>query len=56
MILSQTIERAKNALYSVTNRLMMQLTAKVGGEPWAIEELPFFYQCSMAAGYFVEDC
>ena len=55
MILAQTIDRAKNALYSVTNRLMMQLCAKVGGEPWAIDELPFFYQCSMAVGYFVDD-
>lgn len=53
MILAQTIDRAKNALYSVTNRTMMQLCAKVGGEPWAIDELPFFYQCSMAAGYFI---
>ena len=34
---------------------MMQLCAKVGGEPWAIDELPFFYQCSMAVGYFIDD-
>ena len=27
----------------------------VDGQPWAIDELPFFYQCSMAAGYFVDD-
>ena len=53
MILAQTIDRAKAALYSVTNRTMMQLCAKIGGEPWAIDELPFFYQCSMAAGYYV---
>jgi aubergine-like protein len=53
MILAQTIDRAKNALYSVTNRTMMQLCAKIGGEPWAIDELPFFYQCSMAVGFYI---
>ena len=41
MILAQTIDRARNALYTVTNKLLIQLCAKIGGEPWAINELPF---------------
>lgn len=54
MILAQTIERAKSALYTVTNRLIMKLTAKIGGEVWAIDELPYFNLSSMAVSYFVD--
>jgi len=54
MILAQTIDRAKSALYAVTNRLIMKLCVKIGGEIWAIDELPFFNLSSMAAGYFVD--
>ena len=55
MILAQTIDRARNALYTVTNKLLVQLVAKIGGEPWAINELPFFHLCSMTAGYYVSN-
>lgn len=33
--------------------MLFQLCAKIGGEPWALSELPFFYDCSMVLGYFV---
>jgi hypothetical protein len=32
----------------------MKLCAKIGGETWAIDELPFFNLSSMAASYFVD--
>lgn len=32
----------------------MKVCAKIGGEPWAIDELPFFNLSSMAASYFVD--
>jgi len=54
MILAQTIDRAKSALYAVTNRLIMKLIAKIGGEVWAIDELPYFNLSTMAASYFVD--
>lgn len=55
MILAQTIDRARNALYTVTNKILIQMVAKIGGEPWAINELPFFHLCSMTAGYYVSN-
>ncbi|CDW86755.1 macronuclear development protein 1 [Stylonychia lemnae] len=52
-ILSQTIEKSKSALFSVCNKLIMQICAKIGGEPWAISELPYFYDCTMVSGYYI---
>jgi vacuolar-type H+-ATPase subunit F/Vma7 len=54
MILAQTIDKAKGSLYSVTNRLLMKFCAKIGGEPWAVDELPFFNLSSMAVSYYVD--
>lgn len=36
VILTGTIERSKSALFSVTNKLLIQMCAKLGGEPWAL--------------------
>ena len=55
VILSSTIEKSKSALYSITNKVLIHLCAKIGGEPWALNELPFFYSCTMVAGYYVMD-
>jgi hypothetical protein len=32
----------------------MKLCGKIGGEPWAIDELPFFSLSSMAVSYYVD--
>ena len=53
VVLTSTIEKSKSALYSICNKVLMQLCAKIGGEPWALNELPFFYSCTMVAGYHV---
>lgn len=55
VILTSTIEKSKSALFTVCNKLLIQLCSKIGGEPWAINELPFFYDCTMVAGYYVTD-
>nr|AEX87961.1 Otiwi11 [Sterkiella histriomuscorum] len=54
-ILSSTIEKSRAALFAVTNKLLVQICAKVGGEPWAIQELPYFYECTMIVGFYVSD-
>jgi aubergine-like protein len=53
MILTSTIDKSKGALFSVCNKIIVQLCAKIGGEPWAINELPYFYESSMCIGYHV---
>jgi aubergine-like protein len=40
MILLSTITKGKN-LRSIINKVLMQMCAKVGGEPWAIDKMPF---------------
>lgn len=40
MILLNTISKGKN-LRSIINKVLMQMCAKVGGEPWAIDKMPF---------------
>ena len=41
VVLSNTISRGKN-IRSICSKILIQICAKVGGEPWAIERLPFF--------------
>ena len=40
VILMSTIMKGKN-LRSIINKVLMQMCAKVGGEPWAIDQMPF---------------
>lgn len=40
IILVSTIMKGKN-LRSIINKVLMQICAKVGGEPWAIDLMPF---------------
>ena len=53
MITTQTIRESKHALFTVSCRLMMQLCAKVGGEPWSITELPYFTRPTAVVGVHV---
>lgn len=37
-------------LRSVVNKILMQMCAKIGGEPWAIDKLPFVSVPTMVVG------
>lgn len=49
VVLANTISRGKN-VRSICNKILIQICAKVGGEPWAVNELPFFNEPSMVCG------
>ena len=52
---TKTIKEAKHGLYTYCCRLMLKLCAKIGGEPWAVSDLPYFTQLSIAIGVHVTD-
>lgn len=37
------------------NHCLFETCAKIGGQPWAMEEMPHFYECSMALAYHVSN-
>jgi len=49
IILSGTITRGKN-LRSIVNKILIQICTKVGGEPWAIDNLPCTNKPTMLCG------
>ena len=49
MILGSTISRGKN-LRSIISKMLIQLKAKLGGTPWAIDNLPFTKSPAMVLG------
>jgi len=49
IILTSTIAKGKN-LRSIINKLLIQICAKVGGEPWAIDNLTFVQRPTMTCG------
>jgi len=54
-ILNSTLKKDQ-LLTSVTNKLIMQMNAKVGGMPWAIEKMPLSEKPTMVIGidYFMK--
>ena len=40
VVLQNTIKRGKN-LFSIVNKILIQINAKCGGEPWAVSDMPF---------------
>nr|AEX87965.1 Otiwi3 [Sterkiella histriomuscorum] len=52
VILAQTISKGKN-LRSIINKVVIQINAKIGGEPWALTDMPFLNQPTMIVGYDV---
>ena len=40
VILTSTIQRGKN-LRSIISKVLIQMNAKLGGTPWAVDALPF---------------
>ena len=49
VVLANTISRGKN-VRSICSKILIQICAKVGGEPWAISEMPFFDKPAMVCG------
>ena len=49
VVLSNTIARGKN-VRSICNKILIQICAKIGGEPWAMSDMPFFDKPTMICG------
>ncbi len=49
VVLSNTISKGKN-VRSICNKILIQICAKIGGEPWAINEMPFLNKPTMVCG------
>lgn len=49
VILTSTIQRGKN-LRSIISKVLIQMNAKVGGTPWAVDKLPFMDEPTMICG------
>lgn len=52
VVLSSTISRGKN-LRSIVTKVLIQMNAKLGGIPWAIDKMPFCDQPTMVVGLSV---
>ena len=52
VVLQNTIKRGKN-LFSIVNKILIQINAKCGGEPWAVSDMPFSDAPTMVVGYDV---
>jgi len=48
-VLTSTIQRGKN-LRSIVSKVLIQMNAKVGGIPWAVDNLPFMDKPTMVCG------
>jgi aubergine-like protein len=49
VVLAQTISRGKN-LRSIISKVLIQMCAKLGGIPWAVDNLPFMDKPTMICG------
>jgi len=49
VVLANTISRGKN-IRSICNKILIQICAKVGGEPWAVSDMPFMDKPTMVCG------
>eukprot|EP00347_Sterkiella_histriomuscorum_P022394 403330644 len=49
VVLSNTLTRGKN-VRSICNKILIQICAKIGGEPWAISDMPYFNKPTMICG------
>ena len=49
VVLANTISRGKN-VRSICSKILIQICAKIGGEPWAISNMPFFDKPAMVCG------
>ena len=49
VVLTSTIQRGKN-LRSIISKVLIQMNAKLGGVPWAVDKLPFMTEPTMICG------
>ena len=49
VVLTSTIQKGKN-LRSIMSKVLIQMNAKVGGVPWAVDNLPFMTEPTMICG------
>lgn len=49
VVLCNTISKGKN-LRSIVNKILIQITAKIGGIPWTVDKLPFMDKPTMICG------
>lgn len=49
VVLTSTIQRGKN-LRSIVSKILIQMNAKVGGIPWAVDNLPLMNEPTMVCG------
>lgn len=49
VVLCNTISKGKN-LRSIVNKILIQITAKIGGIPWTVDALPFMEKPTMICG------
>lgn len=49
VVLSNTISRGKN-VRSICSKILIQMCAKIGGEPWAVSDMPFMDDVTMVCG------
>ena len=49
VVLTSTISKGKN-LRSIVSKILIQMNAKVGGIPWAVDKLPFMTEPTMVCG------
>ena len=49
IVLTETITKAKN-IKAVMNKLFIQMVAKISGEPWVINDIPFTDMPTMVCG------
>jgi aubergine-like protein len=49
VVLVGTIQKGKN-LRSIVSKVLIQMNAKVGGTPWAVDNLPFMNEPTMICG------
>jgi len=54
-VLTGTISRGKN-LRSIVNKILIQINAKIGGIPWAVDNLPLLNKPAMVCGMDVFHC
>ena len=49
VVLANTIQKGKN-LRSIISKVLIQMNAKLGGIPWAVDKLPFMDKPTMICG------
>ena len=49
VVICNTIAKGKN-VRSICNKILIQICAKIGGEPWAINQMPFMNKPTMICG------